>query len=833
MTTNGKLTTGGQYLSELHPNHGVAISTHNETQKGFPTKFFPSLDVKGMDGYIAESVSAKNVYYSVNKAPVNYNNKAHEQSILGVQFLHVDVDPHDHLEMIEDDTERNEALNKWKDETFDALINPIGLPEPTYVVFSGNGYQALWRLKDVAEGDDRWLAKDYNRMIEKRFEYYGADNCHNIDRVLRVPFTKNFPNEKKRTQMHRTVQVSKLVCYNPENVYSLSDFPTPDRTEASQSGDERVKRHKFIDVGEIVYTEDLSDLRVKYNLADSALLVVSQGIPDEKKQQGIADRSAQLWHAVCELAREDVEPEVMMGLLLDRGWGISDHVYDQKKPEQYALRQVKRAYKEKENPTHPMMVEMNVKHVQLLGVEAGIGTIVPNSDDPTQTRLIVQPEARFKARYPRKTVEWGTDKDGKATFITPAEFWLHEKNAHCRRIAEDRVMETSSTEKIVDWGGVPFWNEYQGWGVTPKAGDIPAIMEHIHVNMANSSDEINEYILNLLAWWCQNPGEVAEVAGVFLGPRGTGKSMFWENFAEIWGPHGLVVSGNKHLVGQFTGQLENKLFVFVDEGVKVSGREGSQEHSQLKTVLTSKTRMLEKKGVDARQVRNQIKAVMVSNDKAPIPAGMDERRFFIQDMGIKHQQDREFFGKVWKEFREHGKEALLHMLLDRPLGDFHPAASIPNTKALKRNKWADLPDELQVLVDMADTAILPGPKPNGRGWKQAMRNRTAILYDFEREHDRGSNRVTGLQTVLRNRYPRLKLWGDRQLTQFFTSNYGFTRGKTTEGSYVAAPDLGTLRGQLEDELGTAFEGWSIRTDDWQSECEAQPSGPQNDDDYPF
>ena len=66
-------------------------------------------------------------------------------------------------------------------------------PKPTVIVFSGGGYQALWRLSEPSTDFERveqtniWLA-----------EKLGGDNCHNIDRLLRLPGTINLPNAKKR-----------------------------------------------------------------------------------------------------------------------------------------------------------------------------------------------------------------------------------------------------------------------------------------------------------------------------------------------------------------------------------------------------------------------------------------------------------------------------------------------------------------------------------------------------------------------------------------------------------------------------------------------------------
>ena len=52
-----------------------------------------------------------------------------------------------------------------------------------------------------------------NRKVAARF---GADHCHNIDRVMRVPGTLNYPNAKKRAA-GRTVSLAKVI-YDADGV---------------------------------------------------------------------------------------------------------------------------------------------------------------------------------------------------------------------------------------------------------------------------------------------------------------------------------------------------------------------------------------------------------------------------------------------------------------------------------------------------------------------------------------------------------------------------------------------------------------------------------------
>src|SRR5262245_38369195 len=58
------------------------------------------------------------------------------------------------------------------------------------------------------------------------------------------------------------------------------------------------------------------------------------------------DRSRAVWYVVNTLLKQGCAPDDIVAVLLDRSAGISAHVYDQSKPEEYARKQVEKAQKE-------------------------------------------------------------------------------------------------------------------------------------------------------------------------------------------------------------------------------------------------------------------------------------------------------------------------------------------------------------------------------------------------------------------------------------------------------------------------------------------------------
>ncbi|MBU2534450.1 MAG: RepB family DNA primase, partial [Alphaproteobacteria bacterium] len=138
------------------------------------------------------------LYYQVNEVrPRLRNKKSTKADIIRVRFLHADIDVND-------------------EETLQRIL--AFKPAPTVVVFSGGGYQPLWMLSEPTTEFDR--VERINIAIAREL---GGDNCHNVERLLRLPGTINMPNAKKRAA-GRVPTLARIVEMNIDRKYSLDDF---------------------------------------------------------------------------------------------------------------------------------------------------------------------------------------------------------------------------------------------------------------------------------------------------------------------------------------------------------------------------------------------------------------------------------------------------------------------------------------------------------------------------------------------------------------------------------------------------------------------------------
>ena len=180
--------------------------------------------------WIEERQGRENIYFHVNPVRRALRKKASKEDVAAVRAFFVDLDPRVGKGF---EAERVRALN---------LLRAYRL-KPTVIIDSGGGYQGFWRLQSSDElRIDGNIEKAeelerYNIQLEKEF---GADHCHNVDRIMRLPGTLNVPNARKRAK-GRQVALAELYEFN-DSTYSIEQFtpaakplngtPTTSRTAA-------------------------------------------------------------------------------------------------------------------------------------------------------------------------------------------------------------------------------------------------------------------------------------------------------------------------------------------------------------------------------------------------------------------------------------------------------------------------------------------------------------------------------------------------------------------------------------------------------------------------
>lgn len=310
------------FLRMLRPDGPWAVTAiwpEREAKKPTPTKTYSDAAVcaKAID---RANATGWNVYYSLNPTRGPITKKAKKTDIARVEYLHVDIDvpaapkgstPEQCAEHVA--REKANILRRLVDD------RPEGVPSPTFIIDTGGGFQALWRLAVPIElaPDDATACEDaerYTRWLEAKFS---ADHCHNVERVLRVPGTTNHPDKKKRAK-GRVESMALLVMHDPSAVYEVDAFGKAPPKSVSSDIDEEAPSTDA--VPEQLPTEELR--RVARDGMDKAK-------PSRWCKDGILDRSRAVHWWLCECIRHEVPQSVAIGILTNKTYGIADSIADE------------------------------------------------------------------------------------------------------------------------------------------------------------------------------------------------------------------------------------------------------------------------------------------------------------------------------------------------------------------------------------------------------------------------------------------------------------------------------------------------------------------------
>ena len=747
------------------------------------TRTFNSSDWAAASRWIQERQGEKNIYFHVNPVRRSLNIKASKEDIAELAWLHVDIDPRAGEDI---DDERERALKMLK--SFK--------PKPTFIVDSGGGFQGFWRLaKDERLAINGQLSKAqeleaYNMQLEKIFQ---ADRCHNVDRIMRLVGTINIPN-KKKAKKGRIAQLARLIEYKPDRVYSLDEFTPAVRVQSTGVGAlDGITSSRLIITGNVadVSVQELQEYCSEHNKAVSeatlALIATGQDPFDPTKYPS---RSEALFKVVCDLVRAEIPDEMIYGVITGSN-EIASSVREKPNWETYAARQIERAH---EDAIDPMLRKLNEKHAVIADM-GGKCRIISEILDPAMNRTKISKQSfeDFRNRYRHIKVVVGHNEQGVPIEKPAGTFWIdHPKRRQFETIvfAPERDVENA-------------YNLWRGFACDSISGDKhQSFLEHVRVNVCSENEEYYNYLVGWMARLVQAPDSTGEVAVVLRGKRGTGKSFFAKTLGRLFGRHYLQVSDSKHLVGSFNSHLRDTVLLFGDEAFFA----GDKRHeSVLKTLVTEEHLVIEGKGVDAEAAPNFVHLILASNEDWVVPAGLDERRFFVMEVSDKNKMNFTYFKRINDDLNDGGLEHLLHYLRTYDLSTYE-VRNVPQTKALQEQKLMSMTPEMQWFYEKLCDGVL---QKGVAGWGTKVQK--DILYndyvnDLQKQgrNFRMSQTAFGrfLARVMPDDWPHSK----QELAEVpITDPHGFEVITRKRAYFYYVPDVYEIRDFWDATMGGVFD----------------------------
>jgi hypothetical protein len=775
-----------RFLRVLYPEGPWVLTAIEVDRQGITTQTFRP-DNEDLVRVFLLKQDTRNVYYHLNKPRRDLTSKASKLDVAAAHFLHVDVDPRAADRNIK--PEKHFAAERERIKTL-LESPPAPIPRPTACVFSGGGFNALWRLADpyVLDGDPERIdqLERYNRQLEWAL---GGDNCHNVDRILRLPGTINWPDARKRAK-GRLSERAELLWFD-DTTHALSDF-TPATTVQTPSdgfsaalpnrGEAPDKQRARItgNVRRLADVRELGDL-----VRNHVKVIIVQG-NDPTGDHTFPSRSETLFYVCCELVRANITDDVIYSVITDQDFAISASVLDKGAgAERYAIRQIERA---REESVHPLLRQFNEAHAVVENI-GGKCRVIEEINDPVLNRplLTMQSFDDFRNRYLNKRVRVGTTKDGNAIVAPAGKWWLeHESRRQFRTIVFAPEREAAGA-----------YNLWRGFAIEARPGNgHESFLRHIHDHLCAGVENVYRYLLGWMAYAVQHPARPGEVAVVLRGKKGVGKSFTARVFGSLFGRHYMAVSDAKHIVGNFNAHLRDCVVLFGDEAFWA----GDKKHeSVLKMLITEESIAIEPKGVDVQIVPNYVHLIMASNAQWVVPAGADERRFLVLDVAPTKIQDSVYFGGLRAELDGGGLSNLLYFLKTYPLDQFE-VRTVPKTEALQYQKILSLESHEEWWFRKLEDGIL---LPDHVGWSEPVM-KDALIDDYLEYAQRvgGARRTTatGLSRFIERVIPPN---GPRIFQAVLSARDGGLP-KRDKANFWRFPDLDMCRQGFDAECGGPY-----------------------------
>jgi hypothetical protein len=645
-----RLRPGGPWvLTAIHPTSGK-IETITAHNKTEACDF-----IRLHDG-------TRNLYYSVNPIRTAMTRKAAKKDIAAIEYLLGDLDPHDG-ESPEDAKARYlKAL-----ETFE--------PAATAIIDSGNGIQGLWKLAtriELAEpvgqtfpAETAAIIADIEARSAALMTRLGSvAGTQNIDRILRLPGTTNLPN-KKKLKAGRVACPTRLIRFIGSR-YPLDAFPAPE-----PSGDERKAGSGA--------GASIDALPISKRMRD-----LIRGIDDP--EHPYAGRSEAVFAVIIAMVGSGCADDQIEAVFLDASHPISAHVLEQPKPSEYLARQIARA---REIATDPHVAKLNETYA--LVIVGDKSAILKTTDDDIKFWTL----QAFDQWHANQFVH-----DSKNKKVPLAKYWMH----HPQRRQYEGIVFAPGRD-------VPnHFNLWRGFVVKPRPGDCSRFLAHLKDNVCCGDEELYQWLVGWFANTVQHPEQKMGTSLVLRGRRGVGKTKVGEVFGSLLGRHYLLVSDPRYVTGRFNSHLVSCLLLHCDEAFWAGDHAAE---GKLKDLITGQHHLIEFKGKEPIKVRNYVRLLVTGNPDWLVPAGFEERRFAVLDVGEGHMQDNAYFAAIDEQMDNGGREALLDHLLKFDLKSVD-LRTIPKTAALLDQKISTLNPIQGWWLDTLMRGQLPGPLPDER-----------------------------------------------------------------------------------------------------------------------
>lgn len=322
-----------EFLHCLNPNVPIYLESMASQGKAKPIakRFSPAAIVHASEFVAASNGddAQRNMYFLPNAEFLEGERK--KANLSAARMLHVDLDYKDYPGNLKEQEDRVLALLQ------DGKVRPEGMPEPTAIWFTGGGCQAVWRLDGPLCVEQ---AEELNKALLLALQ--GGPGTHNADRLLRLPWTMNWLNDKKRASGREPAlafHFEPMTLDEPPRTYPVEAFQLKlPKVTATPMPEQPRNPALPVQIDPLPLPAELSEILPSE--PDWVEAIVTGNNPPGK---AYASRSELVFACVLWMLVRGVEPGHVMSIILSADLGISAHVLENPNPAAYARRQIERA----------------------------------------------------------------------------------------------------------------------------------------------------------------------------------------------------------------------------------------------------------------------------------------------------------------------------------------------------------------------------------------------------------------------------------------------------------------------------------------------------------
>ena len=599
------LPTDQAHLCAIHPagNRPVVGRSFPKTEAGQAAalRWLVEADRKGYG-----------IYFNANEVkPLGKQHaKAKEAEVLTVRFLHVDADLPAGTAPDAVETARAELLAKIK-------AAPL---VPSLIINSGNGFGLFWELAEPITVTAEKL-EDIKARNVALADQLGGDDCANLDRVMRLPFTVNRPNAKKIKAGRVPVLADVVTDLRGLVVYTLEEFApaavsdemTPTRTESSGTA------YETIGAPDIPETVDLS------TLDEGIRSLIENGPPTGYAKS----RSEAVYSCACHLRRIGWSDGDILCVLTDPTNAIADHIFDQKQrgPAEQASR---------------VIMDMNRRNIAHVFTDA---TDDFGDDEPEEFTVPAGPLTEFREQLAgfrycldppsfirRADKKMISEKSFNGRYA-PLVNRIPKLEARYKDNAPKLAISQSVLERIDGTcyrPGEPdicgnLLNMWQDPKIEPLGEEPTIFLQHMDYLIPNQRER--DLALNWLAWCVQKPAEKQMFALLIVDDGGTGKSWIGYMLRVLFGDQNVAMIESDHPVkDMFNGWTLNRQLGFIHELVPDRRVDLA---SRLKGVITEAHIWVNEKFIARFRAENRTNLLCCSNHRDALKIARKDRRWLV------------------------------------------------------------------------------------------------------------------------------------------------------------------------------------------------------------